>query len=609
MRFSRIWAFTVLFLLVAAQGTPAVAYTGEVKNAPAIALHGEPKYGPGFTHLDYVNPDAPKGGELHLAALGTFDTLNSWILKGQPATGSGLVAETLMAQTEDEPFSEYGLIAESISIPADQSWVEFTLRPQARWHDGKPVTVEDVLWTFETLKAHGHPFYRSYYRDVKSAGKKGERKVRFLFTRPGNRELPLIVGQMPVLAKHWWTAKGRDFSKTTLETPLGSGPYRVERVEPGHGIVYRKVADWWGKDLPINRGRYNFDSIIYDYYRDTTVALEAFLAGRYDFRLENVAKNWALSYDTPAVREGRIVRQEIPSGLPAGMQAFVMNTRREIFKDPEVREAIALAFDFEWGNKNVAFGAYSRTRSFFENSDLAARGLPAAAELALLEPWKDKVPPEVFTQEYQPPVSDSSGQDRALLRRARELLEQAGWTLKDGVLVNGKTGQPFRFEIVDEQDMFDRWTQPFLKNLKRLGIAATFRVVDSAQYQNIMDRFDFDMTVAVFGQSLSPGNEQTDFWGSSRADMEGSRNIIGVKDPAVDALIEKIITAPDREALVAATRALDRVLLWNHYVIPQWYSGKFRIAFRNTLGHPQTSPPYGLPVADTWWVKTAQGKQ
>ncbi|MDD5585354.1 MAG: extracellular solute-binding protein [Alphaproteobacteria bacterium] len=586
--------FFLLFLSL-----PAFAQTAQ----HGIALHGQPKYAAGFTHFDYANPDAPKGGEVRLASIGTFDNLNPYILKGLPATDAGLVFETLMASALDEPFSQYGWVAESVTVAPDRGWVSYKLRPEARFHDGKPVTPEDVIFSFETLRDKGHPFYRSYYKDVVKAEKTGPHEIKFTFRGNGNTELPLIMGQLPVLAKHFW--KGKDFAATTLEPIPGSGPYKIESLTPGRDIVYKRVADWWAKDLPVNKGRYNFNTIRYDYYRDATVALEALFAGRYDLRLENIAKEWATSYTTDAVKKGLIIKQEIKNELPSGMQAFAFNTRRDIFKDPRVREALGYAFDFEWANKNFAYGAYKRTTSYFANSELAAEGLPSPEELKILEPYRGKIPDEVFTSAFKPPVTDGSGDARDNLKKAAALLREAGWNLKDGKLVNAK-GEPLKFEIVDASPLFERWIQPFLRNLERLGVQANFRVVDTAQYQNLIDNFDYDMIVHVFSQSLSPGNEQRDYWSSSRADLKGGRNLIGIKNPVVDDLVEKLIHAKDRAELVAICHALDRVLLWNYYVIPHWYTGAYRVAYWDMFGEPKVAPKYGLGFPETWWIDGAK---
>ncbi|HEX5515028.1 MAG TPA: extracellular solute-binding protein, partial [Gammaproteobacteria bacterium] len=472
----------------------------------AVAMHGEPKYGPDFTHFDYVNPDAPKGGNLRLSAIGTYDSLNGFILRGTSADGLGLIYDTLTAHAMDEPFSEYGLLAEAIEIAPDRSSVKFRLRPEARFHDGQPVRPEDVIFTFNTLMQQGHPTYRVYWAGVEKVEKVGPREVEFRF-RPGdNRELPLILGQMPVLPEHYW--KDRDFSRTTFEPPLGSGPYRIGRLEAGRTITYERVEDYWGRDLPVNRGRNNFNTIRYDYYRDGTVALEAFKGGAFDWRLENIAKSWATAYNIAAVRDGRLKREEIPHENPAGMQGFFMNTRRPLFQDRKVRQALNYAFDFEWTNANLFYGAYTRSESYFANSELAARELPSPAELALLEPFRDRLPPEVFTEVYHAPVTSGKGIARDNLRIASRLLREAGWEIRGSRRVHVATGQPLRFEILLVNPSFERVTLPFVRNLERLGITATVRTVDATQYLERMKRFDFDMTVAVIGQSLSPGNEQ-----------------------------------------------------------------------------------------------------
>jgi microcin C transport system substrate-binding protein len=575
-------------------------------NMNGIALHGAPKYPANFTHFDYVNPDAPKGGELRLSGIGTYDTLNPFTLKGVAADGASSVFETLMASSMDEPFSQYGWVAESVTVAPDRTWVAYKLRPQARFNDGTPITPEDVIFSFETLRDKGHPFYRSYYKDVVKAEKTGPHEVKFTFRDATNTELPMIMGQLPILAKHFW--EGKDFAATTLEPILGSGPYQATDVQQGRSITFTRVKDWWAKDLPVNRGRYNYDTIRYDYYRDATVALEAFFAGRYDFRLENIAKHWALDYNTPAVKDGLIKQQEIKNELPAGMQGFVFNMRRDIFKDIRVRQALGYAFDFEWSDKNIAYGAYKRTSSYFENSDLAAKGLPSPAELKILEPYRGKVPDQVFTDEFKLPTTDGSGENRENLKKAAELLHQAGWNLKNGTLVNAQ-GQPFTFEIIDAEPVFERWIQPFLRNLERLGIKATFRIVDTSQLQNRLDNFDFDMTISVFGQSLSPGNEQYDLWSSTKADVKGSRNLIGVRDPVVDDLVDKLVHANSREDLVTICHALDRVLLWQYYVIPHWYIGSFRVAYWDMFGQPSIAPKYGLDVVDAWWIDPAKAQK
>ena len=570
----------------------------------AMALHGEPKYGPDFQHFDYVNPQAPKGGALKMAnvAASTFDSLHPFILRGTAAEGVGLIYDTLTERSLDEAFTEYGLIAESMEVADDNSSVRFNLREEARFHDGEPVTAEDVAWTFRALREDGHPQYRAYYRDVDRVEVVDEHTVVFHFANPGNTELPMILGQLPVLPEHYWA--DRDFTATTLDPPLGSGPYRVAGVDQGRRVVYERVDDYWAEDLPVKAGRHNIDRISYDYYRDGTVALQALKAGEYDLRQENVSRNWATAYDTPAVEEGLLRLEEIPHDRPAGMQGFFFNTRREIFADPRVREALSYAFDFEWTNENLFYGAYERTRSFFENSELAATGLPSEAELAVLEPYRDQLPKRVFTEAYEPPGTDD-GSLRRNLRKALMLLNEAGWQVEDGVLRNIETDRPMAFEILLVSPSFERVVLPFKRNLERLGIEVTVRTVDPTQYQNRMDAFDFDMTVHVAPQSLSPGNEQRDFWSCEAADVNGSRNVAGLCDPVVDELIQKIIDAPNREALVTRARALDRVLQWKFIAIPNWYIDRFRVAYWDRFGRPPENPPYGLAL-DTWWVDPAR---
>ncbi|MEX0382959.1 extracellular solute-binding protein [Spiribacter sp. 1M153] len=566
----------------------------------ALALHGEPRYGPGFEHFDYVNPQAPKGGTLKLAnvAASTFDSLHPFILRGTAAEGMGRVFDTLTVQSLDEPFTQYGLIARSIEVADDHSSVRFNLRDTARFHDGEPITADDVAWTFRRLREDGHPRYRAYYADVDRVEVIDPLTVEFHFATTDNAELPLILGQLPVLPAHDWAE--RDFTATTLTPPLGSGPYRVASVEQGRRIVYERVDDYWAADLPVNRGRYNFDRISYDYYRDGTVALQALKAGEYHLRRENVARNWATAYDTPAVEAGLLKRVEIPHDRPAGMQGFFFNTRRAVFADPAVREALAYAFDFEWTNENLFYGAYDRTRSYFQNSELAATGLPSEAELELLEPYRDQLPERVFTEAYAPPDT-TDGSRRANLRRALALLRDAGWAVRDGTLTHTESGEPMAFEILLVSPSFERVVLPFKRNLERLGAEVSVRTVDPTQYQNRMEAFDFDMTVHVAPQSLSPGNEQRDFWSCEAAEITGSRNVAGVCDPVIDELVTAVIDAPDREALVTRTRALDRVLQWHFYAIPNWYIDRFRLAYWDRFGRPADNPPYGLAL-DSWWV-------
>ncbi len=566
---------------------------------PGMSLFGDLKYAPDFKHFDYVNPAAPKGGTMRLSSIGTFDTLNPFVVKGVPAAGIGGIFDTLTARSEDEPGSEYGLVAETIELAADKLSVLYTIRKEARFHDGTPMTPEDVVWTFETLRAKGLPMYRSYYADVTKVEKEGERGVRFTFKSAENRELPQILGEMPVLSKAYWS--GRDFEKTTLDPPLGSGPYQIESVDPGRAITYRRVADYWAADLPVMKGRYNVDVIHYDYYRDGTIALEAFKAGQYDVRRENSSKSWATGYDSPAVRAGLIKKEQISNELSSGMQGFGFNLRRPIFRDPRVREALAYAFDFEWSNKNLFYGSYQRTRSYFDNSELAATGVPQGEELKILEKFRGQIPDALFTAEYDPPKYDGSGNIRDGLRNALKLLKEAGWTFKGEKLVNDETGQHFEFEILLDDPQMERIVLPFTKNLERMGVTAHVRTVDPAQYEKRMETFDFDMAVALFPQSLSPGNEQREFFGSAAADQQGSRNILGIKDKAIDELIEELINAPDRESLVAHSRALDRVLQYGYYVVPNFHLGAFWVAYWDKFRRPSIAPKYSVGM-ETWWV-------
>jgi len=566
-----------------------------------IAMHGDLKYPANFKHFDYVNPNAPKGGEVRLAAIGGFDSFNPYIIKGREAAGIGQIYDTLMVPSADEPFSMYCLLCETVEVPEDRSWVIFHLNPKSHWWDGKPITVDDVIWTFHELFEHGAPLYRFYYGSVAKVEKSGPRAVKFIFKPGSNRELPLILGELPVLPKHYWAT--RKFTETTLEPPLGSGPYRVKSFEANRTVVYERVKNYWGANQPVEVGKNNFDTIRYDYYRDGTVALEAFKAGNYDFRLENTSKDWATAYDTPAVRSGQIVKKAIKNSRPTGMQGFVYNLRRPLFQDPRVRRALNYAFDFEWSNKTLFYGQYKRTKSFFENSDLASSGLPKGDELALLDKYRDKLPKEVFDTVYTNPKTDGSGNIRPNLRIAFKLLREAGWSVdeKTHKLTNQKTGQVFSFEMLLVQPAFERVVLPFKQNLARLGIDMQVRTVDSAQYQKRVQDFDFDMIVSGWGESESPGNEQRDFWGSAAADRPGSRNVAGVKDPVVDALIENLIASPDRKSLVTATHALDRVLLWKFLVIPNWYIASDRVAYWNIFGQPKVVPTRGVQFG-AWWV-------
>lgn len=581
----------------AAPAGRAAAQQGAIRTH-ALSLLGEPALPADFPHFPWVNPDAPKGGEVALTALGSFDSFNPFILRGTPSVGIANLYDSLLMESPDEASTEYAHLASAIEIPADRMGVTFELRETARWHDGRPITAEDVVWTFNALRTQGRPFYRAYWADVSEVVADGPRRAVFRFKSNENRELALILGQLSVLPKHWW--EGRDFARPSLDVPLGSGPFRIERFEPGRSVVYRRVDIYWARDLPTRKGTNNFDVLRYEYFRDTTVDFEAFKAGQIDFRTENTARNWATGYDFPAVRRGLVKRDEIRHERPTGMQAFVMNLRRPLFQDARVREALGQVFDFEWLNANIFNGLYTRTRSFFSNSELASSGLPTGKELAVLEPFRSQLPDTVFTVESRLPQTDGSGNNRDGLRRALDLMRQAGWTIRDRRLVNAQ-GQRFEFEILLNGATFERIALPYVQWLQRLGVEARVRTVDPAQYQVRTDAFDYDMTVDVIPQSLSPGNEQRDFFTCEKARENGSQNIAGICSPVIDALVELVIAAPDREELIARTRALDRVLLNGAFVIPQWHLRAFWIAYWNRFGRPDRNPKYGLGF-DTWWI-------
>ena len=587
--------FAAGFGLIAATAT---AQTAAPIRTHALSLLGEPALPADFAHFPWVNPAAPKGGEVALTALGSFDSFNNFILRGTAAVGLTNLYDSLLVESADEASTEYAHLAGIVEIPNDRMGVSFELRETARWHDGRPVTAEDVAWTFNTLRSQGRPFYRAYWGDVSEVVVESPRRVTFRFRTNENRELALILGQMYILPKHYW--EGRDFARPTLDIPLGSGAYRIERFESGRSLVYRRVADYWAANLNTRRGTQNFDVMRYEYFRDTTVAFEAFKAGQIDFRTENIARNWATGYDFPAMRRGLVKRDEIRHQLPTGMQAFVMNLRRPFFQDARVREALLQVFDYEWLNANIFNSAYARTTSFFSNSELASSGLPTGRELAILEPFRAQLPESVFTTEYRLPVTDGSGNNRDGLRRALALMGQAGWTIRDRRLVNAQ-GQRMEFEILLNGASFERVALPYVQWLQRLGIEARVRTVDPAQYQVRTDAFDYDMTVDVMGQSLSPGNEQRDYFTCDKARENGSQNIAGFCHPVLDALVEQVIMAPDRDELIARTRALDRVLLHGNYVIPQWHNRAFWIAFWDRFGRPERNPKYALGF-DSWWI-------
>ena len=571
----------------------------EINTAHAIAMHGEPKYPDSFQYVDYANPDAPKGGKIILSSTGSYDSFNPFILKGTAAAGIGNLYETLTTGSSDEAFTEYGLIAKTIEWPDDRSWVAFTIREEAVWHDGKKISPEDVIWTFNTLMEKGHPFYKYYYGDVVEVIQENDNKVRFNFKGNTNLELPLIVGQLPVLPKHYWTNK--NFEETSMDIPIGSGPYKIKNFDAGRTITYELDSDYWGKNIPIKKGTENFGVIQYEYYKDRSIEREAFKSGDIDLFSENTSKDWATSYDTPAVQNGLIKKELIEHQNPQGMQGFAFNTRKEIFEDKRVREALSYAFDFEWTNKNLFYNAYKRTNSFFENSELASSGVPSGGELDLLNDYRELLPQKLFQEEYNPPKTDGSGFMRKELQEATKLLQDAGWELQEGKLINKKSGSKFEFELLLVSPAFERIVLPFKDNLAKLGIDVSVRTIDSAQYQNRLDGFDFDMIVSTFSQSLSPGNEQRNFWGSDAAKTNGSRNIIGISNEVIDSLIEKVISAKDREDLIVTTRALDRVLLWNHYVIPQWHISAYRTLYWDIFDKPSVRPKYSLGT-NTWWV-------
>ena len=579
----------------------------------ALSLFGDIKYPEGFKHFDYVNPNAPQGGTVRQSALGTFDNFNTVVagVKGSIAIGTDLFMETLTTSSLDEVSTEYGLLAEAVRYPDDYSFVTYRLRAKARWHDGKPISPDDVLYSFDVLKKNS-PFYGAYYRHVVKAEKTGEREITFTFDGPGNRELPQIVGQLPVLPKHWWegtdkSGSKRDVTQTTLEPPLGSGPYRLKDFAPGRTLVYEKVDDYWGKDLNVTVGTRNFQTIRYEYFRDSTVALEAFKADQVDWRFENSAKEWANSYDFPAVRDNRVVKEEFPTRNIGVMQGFAFNIRRDKFKDPRVRRAFNFVFDFEEMNRQLFFGQYKRIASYFEGTELAAAGVPSGKELEILETVRGKVPDEVFTKPYANPVGGNPEAVRSNLREALALFREAGYEIKNTKLVDAKTGKPFTVEFLVDEPATERFVLFYKPSLERMGMTVNVRVVDAAQYENRLRQWDFDIIVASWAESLSPGNEQRGFWGSQAADQPGSRNLIGIKNPAIDALIERVIFTKDREDLVAATKALDRVLQWNFYVVPQWTYGKQRTARWDRFGRPETMPKYGASAFPSiWWWDAAK---
>jgi len=575
--------------------------SGNAMAADGIAMHGSPRETAGFTHFSYVNPDAPQGGRATFAMQGSYDSLNPLIVRGEPADGvRDYVYESLLARANDEPFTLYGLIAEGVETPPDRSYVEFTLDPRAKFSDGVPITVDDVIFSQALLRDHGRPNHRSYYKKVTKVEQTGERKVRFTFDQSGDREMPLIMGLMPVLPKH--LIDPDTFETTSLKPPIGSGPYTIDKVDPGKSITFKRDPSYWGRDLPVNRGRYNFEEIRFDYYRDAGSMFEAFKSGLVQFREEDDPTRWTVGYDFPAFRDGRVIKEELPLGTPAGMSALVFNTRRPLFADQRVREALIKLFDFEWVNRTLYHGQYARTESYFARSDLSSHGHPAdATERALLAPYFAQVKPAIMDGSYALPESDGSGENREGRRAALQLLERAGYQLKDGKLVDAATGEPFQFEILAATRVQERLLLTYAAALKQIGIEARIRQVDSAQYQRRKQTYDFDMIQYYWPVSLSPGNEESFRWGSEAAVTEGSFNYAGVKSAAVDAMIEAMLKADDEESFISAVRALDRVLLSGDYVVPLFHLPRQWVAHWRELERPETTPLYGYQI-DSWWI-------
>jgi len=596
---------------------PAAA-SAQVTRSHAITVLGTPALPADFAHFPYVNPDAPKGGEVTFAMVGSFDGFNPYILRGNAAFGLGAswqpgvggtgagsagghVWESLLVGSADEVATGYGHLAETIEVPADRMWIAFEIRPQARFADGTPVTAEDVVWTFNTLMEKGRPSVRVAYQDVKDVVAESARRVVFHFKSNENRELPLTVGGLPVLPKHWWAT--RDFTKPLTEAPLGSGPYKVVRFELGRSVVYERDPNWWARDLPTGRGFHNFDRVRMEYFRDPTVAFQAFKAGQIDYRQENISKQWATGYDFPAVANGLVKKEEIHHRLPLGIQGWIFNTRRPQFADRRVREALGQVFDFEWMNKNLFFGAYERTTSYFGNTAQEAHGLPDAGERALLDPFKDSIPPDVLTQPFTLPVTDGSGNNRDGLRRALDLMRQAGWTIRGRKLVD-KEGKPMAFTILLNDPTLERIALPYQQWLQRLGIEVNVRTVDSAQFERLTDEYDFDMTTLIYPGSDLPGNELRDEFTCEGAKIQGSANLAGICDQAVDSVVRAAVQAQDRPTLATAGRALDRLLLAGWYMVPNWHDSKFKVATWNRFARPNVEIRDGF-VLDDWWIDLA----
>ncbi len=601
------------FIARAAAQQPAPSQTPKVAWRHGASLYGDLKYPPGFKQFDYVNADAPKAGTARQIAIGTFDSFNMIVagVKGVAARGITLVYDTLLTGSLDEVVSGYGLIAEAVSYPDDFSSVSYRLRAEAKWHDGSPITADDVIFSFDAWKKYS-PQLAAYYRHVVKVEKTGNRELTFSFDSPGNRELPQIVGELMILPKLWWEgtdAKGkkRDVGDTTLEPPLGSGPYRIKSFSPGREVIYERVKDYWARNLNVRIGRDNFDELRFEYFRDPTVALEAFKADTVDWQIEASAKNWATAYNFPAVTEKRVILEKFPENSVGLMQAFAFNIRRDKFKDPRVRLAFNYAFDFDEMNKQLFYGQYTRTTSYFQGTELAATGLPTGRELEILQTVRDKVPPEVFTTPYTNPTGGNPQAVRDNLRQAVRLFHDAGYEIRDERLVNSKTGEPYTVEFLTEDPAFERVFLFYKPSLTRLGMTVNVRTIDDAQYENRLRSFDFDIITQAWTELLSPGNEQRGYWGSQAADEPGSFNLIGIKNPAVDALINQVIFAKSRADLVAATKALDRVLLWNHYVVPQWTYPYVRTARWDRFGRPDPMPKYGMEAFPTvWWWDAAK---
>lgn len=607
----RLFIF-VRFLFVTILAIPSLCFSAPEK---VYKSHGyspfegiKLKYPADFTHFEYTNPDAPKGGTLRIGARGTFDSLNTFILKGTPASYVQVLttASLLTQHSHDERHAHYCYIAESIEWPEGRDWVIFNIRKNASFHDGSPLTAEDVIFSFHAIKEKGLPHWRSYYKNVINVEALSPHRVKFVFKEGENLEMPAIVGQMPIVSKAYYS--NVPFDKTTLTPAIGCGPYKVKSVEAGKRVIYERVKNWWGENVPVRKGQYNFDTIEVEYYRDSTVAFEAFKAGEYDYHFDSSAKNWYTGYDFPAVKEGKVIKREIDHEAPTSLGGFFFNTRKEMFKDRRVREAIGLAFDFEWANENLFYNSYNRLKSIFTNTGFSADELPTPQEQKVLEKYRGKIPDEVFTQLYTPPKTNGSGRNRENLKKATLLLKQAGYHVKDNRMVHTQTGRPLEFELITNSPLFLRVTQNFVENLKRIGVKMNVRLLDSAQFELRSENFQYDMIVIFLNTVLNPGNEQRSFWGSVAADTSGSSNYAGVKDPIVDELITKIVSSKNYNELLLYSHALDRIILWGHYVVPLWTPGKYRLAYWNKLSHPKIAPRYSGVGLLTWWYDEKKAK-